>query len=92
MRDAAGEVGLNSYSWGPPHMDEQRKDHQVESTYNSFVLIQDVALKIYRKRWTIEKSGGREGKGDPCWWRDMVMMMMTTNKNMLILPHTHTGV
>ena len=36
-------------------MDEQRQDDQLEPTYNSSVLIQDVALK----RWTIKKDGGR---------------------------------
>ena len=41
-------------------MDEQRQDDQLEPTYNSSVLIQDVALKTYQKRWTIEKGGGRE--------------------------------
>ena len=39
-------------------MDEQ----WLEPTFNSSVLIQDVALKTYRKRWTIEK-GGRRGSG-----------------------------
>ena len=41
-------------------MDEQRQSDMLEPTYNSSVPIQDVALKIYRKRWTIEK-GGRRG-------------------------------
>ena len=41
-------------------MDEQRQDDQLEATYNSSVPIQDVALKTYRKRWTIEKGGERE--------------------------------
>ncbi len=40
-------------------MDEQRQDDQLEPIYNSSVLIQDVALKTYRERWTIEKGGGR---------------------------------
>ena len=40
-------------------MDEQRQHVQLEPTYNSSVLIQDEALKTYRKRWTIEKGGGR---------------------------------
>ena len=40
-------------------MDEQKQDDQLEPTYNSSVPIKDVALKTYRKRWTIEKSGGR---------------------------------
>ncbi len=41
-------------------MDEQRQDDQLEPTYNSSVPIQDIALKTYRERWTIEKGGGRE--------------------------------
>ena len=40
-------------------MDEQRQDDQLESTYCSSVAIQDVVLKTYRERWTIEKNGGR---------------------------------
>ena len=62
MRDTAGEVGTNllvTYSCGPLHMDEQRQDDQLEPTYNSSVPIKDVALKIYRMRWTIVKGGGR---------------------------------
>ena len=62
MRDAAGEVGTNSkvtYSCGPLHMDEQRRDDQLESIYNSYMPIQDVVLKTYQKRWTIEMCGGR---------------------------------
>ena len=43
-------------------MGEQRQDDQLEPIYNSSVPIQDVALKNYRKRWTIEK-GGRRGSG-----------------------------
>ena len=31
---------------GPPHMDKQRQDNQLEPIYNS-VPIQDVALKTY---------------------------------------------
>ena len=40
-------------------MEEQRQDEQPEPTYNSSVPIEDIALKIYWKRWTIEKSVGR---------------------------------
>ena len=40
-------------------MDEQKQDVQLEPIYNSSVPIQDVALKTYRKQWTIEKNGGR---------------------------------
>ena len=56
MRDTAGEVETNLlviYSSGPLHMDEQKQDDQLEHKYNSSVPLQYVALKIYRKRWTI---------------------------------------
>ena len=43
-------------------MDEQRQDDQLEPIYNSSVPIQDVTLKTYRKRWTIER-GGERGSG-----------------------------
>ena len=43
-------------------MDEQKQDDQLEPIYNSYVPIQDVALKINRKRWTIE-TGGERGSG-----------------------------
>ena len=56
-------------------MDEQRQDHQLEPTYNTSMAIQDVALKIYRKRWTIEKGGGR-GPGRSALVADMMMMMI----------------
>ena len=60
MRNTAGKVGTNSC--GPLHMDEQRQDDQQEPTYSSSVPMQDVALKICRKQWTIEKSG-EKGSG-----------------------------
>ena len=40
-------------------MDELRWDDQLEPTYNSSVLIEDVALKTDWKRWMIEKGGVR---------------------------------
>ena len=43
-------------------MDEQRQDDQLETTYSSSVPIRDVALKIYREQWMIEK-GGKKGSG-----------------------------
>ena len=43
-------------------MDEQRQDDQLEPTYNSSASIQDVALKTYWGRWTIEK-GDKRGSG-----------------------------
>ena len=42
------------YSCGPLHMDEQ-----LEPTYSSSVPIRDVALKTYRKQWTIGRGGER---------------------------------
>ena len=41
-------------------MDEQRQDDQLEPTCNSSVAIQDVALKTYQKRWTIEWGDGKD--------------------------------
>ena len=49
-------------------LDEQRQDIQLgqhttaRTTYNSFVPIQDVALRTYQKWWTIER-GDRRGSG-----------------------------
>ena len=40
-------------------MDQQRQDDQLEPTYNSFVSVQDVALKTCRKQWTIVQGGGK---------------------------------
>ena len=40
-------------------MDGQRQDDQQEPIYNSSVPIQDVALKTYPERWTIETRGER---------------------------------
>ena len=36
-------------------MDEQALGDQLEPIYNSFVLIQDLAWKTCRERWTIGK-------------------------------------
>ena len=47
------------YSYGPPHMDEQKQDDQLEHTYSSYVRIRDVALKTCQRQWTIGKSGER---------------------------------
>ena len=60
--NTAGEVGTSSwvmYSCGPLHKDEQRQDVQFECTYSSSVPIQDVALRICRKHWTIGRWGER---------------------------------
>ena len=51
---------LMTYSCGPLHMDEQRQEDKLEPSYHSSVPIQDIALKTYRERWTIEKGGGRD--------------------------------
>ena len=49
MWDTVGEVETNSC--GPLHMDEQRQVDQLEPTYNSSALIEDVALKTYGRDW-----------------------------------------
>ena len=47
------------YSYGPPHMAEQKQDDLLEHTYSSYVRIWDVALKTCQRRWMIGRSGER---------------------------------
>ena len=47
------------YSYGPPHIAEEKQDDQLEHTYSSYVRIRDVALKTCRRRLTIGRSGER---------------------------------
>ena len=47
------------YSYGTPHMAEQKQDDKLEHTYSSYVRIRDVALKTCQRRWTIGRSGER---------------------------------
>ena len=47
------------YSYGPPHMAEQKQGDQLEHTYSSYVRIRDVALKTCQRRWTIGRIGER---------------------------------
>ena len=47
------------YSYGPPHMAEQKQDDQQEYTYSGYVKIWDVVQKICQRRWSIRKSGKR---------------------------------
>ena len=75
MQDTAGESGSSSYvmySYGPPHMADQKQDDQLEHTYSSYVRIRDVALKTCQRRWTIRKSGERgrdiRASGTRWWW------------------------
>ena len=47
------------YSYGLPHMAEQKQDDQQEHTYSSYVKIRDVAQKTCQRQWTIGKSDER---------------------------------
>ena len=47
------------YSYGPPYMAEQKQDGQLEHTYNSYVMIRDVALKTCWRQWTMGRRGER---------------------------------
>ena len=61
-RHTAAEVrtiSKETYSGGPHHMDEKKQDDHGGPIYNSSVLIQYVALKTYRARWTMETCGDR---------------------------------
>ena len=62
IQDTAGEVRTSSwamYSRGLLHTNEKGLGDQLESIYNSSILIQDVAWKTCREWWTIGISGGR---------------------------------
>ena len=64
-QDTAGEARTNSsvmYSYGHPHMANQKQDDQLKHTYSSNVRIRDVALKTCQKRWMIGRSG-EKGSG-----------------------------
>ena len=45
------------YSYGPPHMAEQKQDDQHEHTFSNYVRIRDVVQKTCQRRYTIGKSG-----------------------------------
>ena len=47
------------YSYGPPHMAEQKQDDQLKHTYSSYVMIRDVTLKTCQRRWMIGRRGER---------------------------------
>ena len=47
------------YSYGPPHMAEQKQNDQLEPTYSSSLRIRDIALRTCQKRWTLGTSGER---------------------------------
>ena len=66
---------ISDYSCGSLHMDEQRQDDQLETTYSSSMPIWDVGLKTCRKQWMIERVA-RKRQGYLHWWRDMIMMMI----------------
>ena len=40
-------------------MDKQKQDDQLEPMYHSSVSIQDIGLKTFRERWTMEIGGER---------------------------------
>ena len=45
------------FSYGPPHMTEQKQGDQLEPTHSSSVSIWDVTLRTYRKWLKIGRSG-----------------------------------
>ena len=47
------------YSYGPPHMAEQKQDNQLGHTYCSSAWIRDVALNTGQRGWTIGRSSDR---------------------------------
>ena len=47
------------YSYGLPHMAEQKQDDQNEHPFSNYVGIRDVVQKTCQRRWTIKKSSER---------------------------------
>ena len=45
-------------------MEEKRQYNQVEPTYSSSTPMREVALKTYRKQWTIRRGGEDEDDDD----------------------------
>ena len=74
--DTAGEVGTSSwmmYYCGPLHMDEQKQDDQLCA--NTRCSPEDLPKAIDDR-----EGGERESQGYPCWWHDMMMMMIVGEK------------
>ena len=70
-QNTAGEARMNlsvMYSYGPPHMAEQKLDGQLEHTYSIYVRLRDVALK------TAGAMNGREK------WRERVRDIRACSK------------
>ena len=57
-RRSKDELISDVLPWTPSHGRANVCD-QLEPMYNSSVLIQDIALKTFRERWTIETNGKR---------------------------------
>ena len=56
--------------WTPSH-GRAKAGRRARTNSNNYVPIQDVALKTYRERWTIEKGGGRgSGRSVLVAWQD----------------------
>ena len=47
------------YSYGPPHMANQKQDGQLEHTYSSYVMIRNVTLKTCQRQWMIGRRRER---------------------------------
>ena len=91
------------FTYGPPHMAEQKQDNQLEPTYSSSVRIRGVALRTYQKRWTIGRSGER-GSGisvlaarhdddddDLDWWplNKCNLRLVNINDYFIYIPNLH---
>ena len=103
-QDTAGEAETSSqvmYSYGPPHMAEQKQDDQVEQIYSSYVRIREVTLKTCQRQWTIGKSGER-GSGISVlvvWYDDddddiiqIIHFKRTVKEFMVLLLNTNTSI
>ena len=62
-----------------PTYDRAKQDDQLEHTFSSYVRIRDVALKTYRRRWTIGRDGER-GSGISVLRHDLMMMIRSRKR------------
>ena len=76
------------FSYGPPHMAEQKQGDQLEPTYSSSVRIRDVALTTRQKPWNIGRSGergsgisvmeARQDDDDDSWLMSIILHILHT--------------
>ena len=62
------------YSYGPPHMAEQKQEDLHEHTFSNYVRIRDVVQKTLPEAMNDREKWWEGGQGYPCYQHDMMMM------------------